>query len=67
MKKLRITGKGVVFSGYSAENASALYPGVCMTPAGRFIVTFRSASHREATRSCVLACIDDDCELVGTA
>ncbi|HHT65731.1 MAG TPA: exo-alpha-sialidase [Clostridiales bacterium] len=63
MKKLRITGKGVVFSGYSAENASALYPGVCMTPAGRFIVTFRSASHREATRGQrVLACIsDDDC------
>ena len=61
MKELKLSSDGVVFSGEEEGNASALYPGVCVMPSGRFIVTFRSASRREATEGVHVAmCISDD-------
>lgn len=46
---LRLAGEGVVFNGAAENERSALYPGVCVMPSGRVIVTFRLAPRREAT------------------
>ena len=61
MKELKLNNEGIAYSGLGTENPSALYPGVCVMPDGRIIVTFRSASAREATEGIrVLMCISDD-------
>lgn len=53
---------GTVFEGQACgPDQSALYPGVCALPSGRLIVTFRTASHREATAEQKLVmCFSDD-------
>jgi len=60
LKKLCLAGEGHVFTGHG-DKASALYPGVCVTPSGRYIVTFRSARARENTEAqYMLMCFSDD-------
>lgn len=61
---LRLIAQGTVFEGKTrSQYQSALYPGICVLPSGRCIVTFRAAPFREATNGGkILMCFSDgDC------
>ena len=58
---MKLAGEGAAFAGRGADDASALYPGVCVMPSGRFLLAFRSAPSRLATEGQrVLICVSDD-------
>lgn len=57
---MKLLAQGTVFQGEGSD-CSALYPGVCVLPSGRWLVTFRAAPAREASRDTrAVFCMSDD-------